>query len=305
MISDVDWPELFERISLVDDVLRAGSAFRDMDFPTRNLYRSAIEELARGAESHGARRRSRCRRGSERRRHARRSASRADRRAIPAIIFSPTDVAHSRRRSASGHRRVRWPGRLSRRLGIGGYVGAGIVCRRYRSSPYRCSRCTRKVSARRGSVCLAFWALVPAIDAAVALVNRAVTRGFGATPLPALELRGGVPAHLRTIVAVPTMLTTRGGDRGADRASGGPPPREPGRRAAFRAALRLDWMPRPSTSTGMKRCSTRQSKGSPGSISATVRRLEATASCCSTASGVWNDGRGTMDRLGTQARQAA
>ena len=50
MISDVDWPELFERISLVDDVLAAGSAFRDMDFPTRNLYRSAIEELSRGAD---------------------------------------------------------------------------------------------------------------------------------------------------------------------------------------------------------------------------------------------------------------
>ena len=59
LISDVDWTELFERISLVDDVLAAGSAFRDMDFPTRNLYRSAIEELARGAEPHGARRRPR------------------------------------------------------------------------------------------------------------------------------------------------------------------------------------------------------------------------------------------------------
>src|SRR6202012_1711314 len=50
MISDADWPELFERISLVDDTLSAGSAFRDMDFPTRNLYRSAIEELSRGAD---------------------------------------------------------------------------------------------------------------------------------------------------------------------------------------------------------------------------------------------------------------
>ena len=49
LISDVDWPDLFERVSLVDEVLAAGSAFRDMDFPTRNLYRSAIEELARGA----------------------------------------------------------------------------------------------------------------------------------------------------------------------------------------------------------------------------------------------------------------
>ena len=50
MISDVDWPELVERISLVDDVLAASTAFRDMDFPTRNLYRSAIEELSRGAD---------------------------------------------------------------------------------------------------------------------------------------------------------------------------------------------------------------------------------------------------------------
>ena len=41
------------------------------------------------------------------------------------------------------------------------------------------------------------------------------------------------------MVAVPTLLTTAGGDRGADRASGDPPPRQPGGRAAFRAAVRL------------------------------------------------------------------
>ena len=50
LISDVDWTELFERVSLVDEVLAAGSGFQDMDFPTRNLYRSAIEELARGSD---------------------------------------------------------------------------------------------------------------------------------------------------------------------------------------------------------------------------------------------------------------
>ena len=49
---------------------------------------------------------------------------------------------------------------------------------------------------------------IPAIDAAVALVNRAVNLGFAATLLPALELRDGVPSHLRTLVAVPTLLTT-------------------------------------------------------------------------------------------------
>ena len=50
--------------------------------------------------------------------------------------------------------------------------------------------------------------LVPAIDAAVALVDHIVTRGFRATLLPALELRGGIPADLRTLVAVPTLLTS-------------------------------------------------------------------------------------------------
>ncbi|MEO5671908.1 MAG: glycosyl transferase, partial [Ramlibacter sp.] len=49
LISDIDWAELFESVSLVDERLRAASAFASMDFGTRNLYRSAIEQLARGS----------------------------------------------------------------------------------------------------------------------------------------------------------------------------------------------------------------------------------------------------------------
>lgn len=49
MIQDVDWNDLFEKMSLVDDALASGSGFAAMDFPTRNLYRGAIEELARGS----------------------------------------------------------------------------------------------------------------------------------------------------------------------------------------------------------------------------------------------------------------
>ena len=50
LVSDVDWTELVESVSLVDEVLQSGSDFASMDFPTRNLYRSAIEELARGSK---------------------------------------------------------------------------------------------------------------------------------------------------------------------------------------------------------------------------------------------------------------
>src|SRR5256886_11178561 len=56
---------------------------------------------------------------------------------------------------------------------------------------------------------LALLGLIPSIDAAVALVNRAAMMRFGATTLPGLALRGGVPSRLRTMVVVPTLLTTR------------------------------------------------------------------------------------------------
>src|SRR5580765_5664235 len=50
LLSDLDWPEFFENVSLVDEQLRAGSDFAAMDFASRNLYRSAIEEFARGSK---------------------------------------------------------------------------------------------------------------------------------------------------------------------------------------------------------------------------------------------------------------
>ena len=55
---------------------------------------------------------------------------------------------------------------------------------------------------------LAILAAMPAMDAAVALVNRAAAASIGPAPLPGLALRDGVPAELRTMVVVPTLLTT-------------------------------------------------------------------------------------------------
>ena len=49
LLSDVDWPEFFESVSLVDDLLRSKSGFAAMDFASRDLYRRAIEQLARGS----------------------------------------------------------------------------------------------------------------------------------------------------------------------------------------------------------------------------------------------------------------
>ena len=49
LISSTDWAELFESVSLVDAALAADHDFAAMDFPTRDRYRHAIEELSRGS----------------------------------------------------------------------------------------------------------------------------------------------------------------------------------------------------------------------------------------------------------------
>src|SRR5271154_6371254 len=49
LTSEFDWHSFFESISLVDLALRQGSNFEEMDFATRDYYRHAIEDLARGS----------------------------------------------------------------------------------------------------------------------------------------------------------------------------------------------------------------------------------------------------------------
>ena len=99
-----------------------------------------------------------------------------------------------------------WIGRWTSSVGIGGYVSAvAAVAVGLLALPL-------VAVAGLGSGWLALLAAlgaIPAIDAAVALVNRGMMRGFGATLLPALELRDGIPSDLRTLVVVPTLLTTR------------------------------------------------------------------------------------------------
>src|SRR5206468_100133 len=49
LMSALDWAQFFETVSLVDGVLQAGANYGAMDFATRDAYRHAVEELARGS----------------------------------------------------------------------------------------------------------------------------------------------------------------------------------------------------------------------------------------------------------------
>ena len=204
LISDVDWATLFEEVSPVDDILRA-SAFPAMDFATRNLYRTAIEQMARGSGL-----------------------------TEPAIAVRALDAASAAdgrdcddRRREPGYYLIgggrpsferslgfRRPGLALRRrfiaMGIAGYVASVsgtatmlLVLPLLAMAQFGLAEWQVAVMTLLG--------FLPAIDAALMLVNRAITSGFGPTLLPGFDLRKGVPASHRTVVAVPTLLTSRSG----------------------------------------------------------------------------------------------
>ena len=205
-ISDVDWMELFERVSLVDDVFKAGSAFENMDFPTRDLFRSAVEQLARGSDLTELDVARAAVTMAKRALHANADGS-AARLADPGYYLIAGGRASFEAAISFKAPAKAWPGRLYRALGIGGYVSAGaIVAAGLLAIPL--SVAALSGVELRWLLLLGVLGLVPAIDAAVALVDHIVTRGFPPTLLPALELRGGIPADLRTLVAVPTLLTS-------------------------------------------------------------------------------------------------
>jgi cyclic beta-1,2-glucan synthetase len=201
MIAGLDWSDAFERVCLVDRVIEGACDFRGMDFPTRNLYRNAIEELARG---------SRCAELDIARRvaDAATTAPPGSRQADPG--YALLGAGRLAFEAAIGFRPT-LRGRLERACrapGIGGYVGAVVAM----TAAFTAAPLWVLAEAGIGGswiMLLGFAGIIPASDAAVALVNRMAMWAFGATLLPALELAQGIPASMRTIVVVPTLLTTQ------------------------------------------------------------------------------------------------
>jgi cyclic beta-1,2-glucan synthetase len=205
VIAEVDWQVLFERYCLVDDVLASGCAFHDMDFTTRNLYRSAVENLAR-------------RSGHDELEIARLAVAAAQ---APDPSCEPQErlrcsdpgyhlLAGGRRdfeRSIDFRGFRGWPTQVTARLNFTVYITAILVT----SAIVLAAPLIALAKLGLGPVQLTILAVLGAIsatDAGVALVNRGVTRFVRPVPLPGLELRSGVPESLRTLVAVPTLLTT-------------------------------------------------------------------------------------------------
>lgn len=201
LTSAIEWVDVFEHTSLVEAALRLGTAVAEMDPETRGRYRHAVEELARGS------RLSELEIAQRAAARARAHPAAGDRRADPGYYLISRGRADLEREVG-----FRPPLRQAlRRAYVGlaapGYVGTiALLTALILALPAHLS-----IAAGMGLGALGLFlllALVPASDVAVAIVNSVVPRLVGPRRLAKLALRDGVPASMRTLVAVPTLLST-------------------------------------------------------------------------------------------------
>lgn len=210
-VSSIDWAELFESISPVDTRLRQQSCFAQLDFPTRNQYRSAVEQLARGSQH-------------------------TELEVVEAALYL------SREAMATADDPIE-----AARMGDPGYflIGSGRATLEYKVAFKPSGRqwlrrtlihhgmrsyCVMMAAVTLGLMTLAgsllLWlplplgeaplawltllgvvGFLPIVDVATQIVNRLIIHCIDAQPLPGLDLSKGVPPRLRTLVAVPTLMT--------------------------------------------------------------------------------------------------
>jgi len=207
LISALDWNEFFESVSLVEEALRDGTRVAEMDFATRDRYRQAVEDLARGSGRGelevAAAAVARCRRAADQADLAGKPVD--PRLADPGywlISKGRRDLEKELGYSPPARRR---PLRAVLAAATPVFLGAiALATAAVLALPVVI--CARGGATPVALALLAVLAAIPASDVAVAVVHRFVTGLLGPRRLPRLELKAGVPTELRTLVAVPTLL---------------------------------------------------------------------------------------------------
>ena len=206
LCATLDWSQYFEAVSLIEQVLQRdpAGAYGSMDFLSRDRYRQAVEELA---EPTGEAQQRVALRAVESARLAAESGSTAD----PAAHVGyhligngrgdlEADVAY-RPRFVKRVRRFVFAHATAVYLGSIGLVtafllGLGLAYVRAQGGSHW---------AQAG---VALLLLLPASEVAIALIQRLVAGLVPPRRLPRLEFQGGIPEHARTMVVVPTLLTS-------------------------------------------------------------------------------------------------
>ena len=219
-INDVNWQDFFETVSRVEQTLRHDPAqiYPDMDFDSRNRYRSVIEDLAK--------------------------ASRQDEVSVAQCAVALAQDAYDHE-ADSFEVRDDWYGlQLPADSHVGHYLygdGRSALEQRMGYSPQGVSRIQRwhynypgllyfgaigllttligvlvTMYAVQASGLWLLWVVIPVlvaipvISAVVHLVNWTVTHTIPPRVLPKIDFQEGIPASCRTVIVVPSLLSNPG-----------------------------------------------------------------------------------------------
>ncbi len=205
LCSTLDWSQYFEAVSLVEGVLQRdpAAAYGSMDFLSRDRYRQAVEELADGS-------------GEGQLRVALRTVESARQAAESGVTGRAIHVGHHligrgrsdletdvafrpsvllrARRFVFAHATAAYLGSIGLLVAL--MVGLGFAyAQSYSRSPWPLAW-------------VALLLLLPASEVATAVVQNLCARFAPPRRLPRLDFLGGVPERARTMVVVPTLLTS-------------------------------------------------------------------------------------------------
>ncbi|CAN5514526.1 glucoamylase family protein [soil metagenome] len=203
LLSSIDWTKFFERVSIVERVLREdpGGAYAQMDFQTRDRYRNAVEQVAKrtrltepdvAARAIALARAARDEGGDDRPHHVGYYLiSRGRFNLERETGYRPT-LRERMARFAFDHQALGYLGTLSAATSVG--VASLLV-----------------YAARHGASTAELWlvaivVLLPVSELAINLLNLIVTSQVPPRPLPKLGMLEGLPPHSRTMVVVPVLV---------------------------------------------------------------------------------------------------
>ncbi|MHB0871703.1 MAG: hypothetical protein ACYC5J_19920, partial [Chloroflexota bacterium] len=206
LLARLDWSDVFEQVSLVEESLRSEPAdvYRRMDFGTRDRYRHVVEEIARHSSASEL----------EIARTAIELAGAVDGICPGHVGYYLIDAGRQLLESRVGYRPtasqrlrlgiLRWP--VTEYLGSIA-LGTALVL----AIPLVLGAPLGADFAQLASLAaLCLLALVPASELAVQVVNFVVATALHPEPLPKLSFDDGVPEEWRTLVVVPTLLVSPG-----------------------------------------------------------------------------------------------
>ena len=192
-IAEQDWEAWFERVSDVDRILAQSDVYRGLDDASRTSYRNAVEDLARHAEK--------------------------GERDIALLALSdgsggdPGEALIGSRRAAL-QREIGYRTPVNRRVRdlLRGQGAAGYVAAMAMVTLVIVVIGTKVIGAAAlGTSTILMLLLMlaaPAFDAALAMINFAITQLMRPMVLPGLSFEGGIPSVCRTVIAVPVMISS-------------------------------------------------------------------------------------------------